>query len=188
MAKSYPVELFWVLGGSINREIYVGQLRKEKPNIPILISQGSQEPCILLIFQHFKVALDHVWLEKCGQDTFANFYFGLPFLTKWGIHKVKLITSQSHLPRAKLMAQIILNFHGIALEVEVVPEKGVPGNREFPLKTALDVTRILLWTPLSQIISPQCKKVTELIDVNLNDWYEKRFGCESQVKFKIPKF
>jgi hypothetical protein len=188
LAKSYPVEAFWVLGGSINREIYVTKLRQQNPTIPILISQGSQEPCVVLIFQRAKIHLDNVWLEKCGLDTFGNFYFGIPLLRQWGIHKVKLITSQSHLPRAKLMAQIISSFNGIALELEIVPEQGVPGNREFPLKTFLDVTRIVLWSPFSQIIFPQCNRVVQLSEVDLNYWLKKGFGCESQAHLKIPKF
>ncbi len=186
-AKSYPVEAFWVLGGSINREIYVAKLRQQVPHIPILISQGSKEPCILLLFQREKAILDNVWLELCGKNTFGNFYFGVPIMRQWGIHKVKLITSQSHLPRAKLMAEIILNVNGIALELDIVPEKGVPGNREFPLKTFLDVTRMIFWSPLSQIITPQCNKITQLTEVNLNDWYKQGFACEFQGQLKIPK-
>ncbi len=187
-AQSYPVEAFWVLGGSIKREIYVAELRQNNPDMPILISQGSKDPCILLIFQRTQVPLDRVWLEKCGQNTFGNFYFGVPILRQWEIHKVKLITSASHLPRAKWMAQAILSFNGIAVEVEIVPETGTPGNREFALKTWLDVTRSVLWAPLSQIISPKCGDVTKLVDVDLNFWYKEGFGCEAQGQIKIPKF
>jgi hypothetical protein len=183
------VEAFWVLGGSINREIYVAQLRRQYPDIPILISQGSQEPCIVLIFEREKVAvnLDNVWLEKCSKNTFGNFYFGIPIMRQWEIHKVKLITSQSHLPRAKLMAQIISSVNGIALELDVVPEKGVPGNQEFVLKTFLDVIRILFWSPLSLINTPQCHNMTNLSEVNLNYWYQQGFGCELQGKIPISK-
>jgi uncharacterized SAM-binding protein YcdF (DUF218 family) len=185
-AELGPVEGFWVLGGSIKREIYVAQLRKETPELPILISQGSKDPCILLIFEREKVAFNNVWLEKCSQNTFDNFYFGLPIIRQWGVHKVKLITSQSHLPRAKLMAEIILNVNGIALELEIVPETGVPGNQEYPLKTVLDVMRTILWSPFSQIIGPKCNKMTELIEVNLDSWLKQGFVCESQANLTIP--
>lgn len=42
LAVSQPVDAFFVLGGSIQREIYVAQLDQKYPEIPILISQGSQ--------------------------------------------------------------------------------------------------------------------------------------------------
>ncbi|MGB3208787.1 MAG: hypothetical protein WBB28_27670 [Crinalium sp.] len=44
LAASRPVDAFFVLCGSIQREIYVAQLAQKYPEIPILISQGSQEP------------------------------------------------------------------------------------------------------------------------------------------------
>lgn len=42
---------FFVLGGSIWQEIYVVQLANQYPHIPILISSGSEDPCIWLILQ-----------------------------------------------------------------------------------------------------------------------------------------
>ncbi|MFM7788957.1 MAG: YdcF family protein, partial [Microcystis panniformis] len=38
-----PVDAILVLGGSIRREIYVANLAKQYPHLPILISQCSQE-------------------------------------------------------------------------------------------------------------------------------------------------
>ncbi|MHC5597215.1 MAG: YdcF family protein, partial [Nostoc sp.] len=50
-AYSQPVDAFFVLGGSISRETYVAQQAKQYPQTPILISHGSPDPCIWLIFQ-----------------------------------------------------------------------------------------------------------------------------------------
>ena len=122
-ASSHPVDAFFVLGGSIRREIYVAQLAKQYPHIPILISRGSQDPCIWLIFQREGADLQQVSLETCANSTFDNFYYGTPILQRWGVHKVKLITSGTHVLRAKLMAQIILGSHGIWVEPEIVQEK-----------------------------------------------------------------
>ncbi|WP_445635130.1 DUF218 domain-containing protein [Nostoc sp. DSM 114161] len=179
-ASSQPVDTFFVLGGSIRRETYVVQQAKQYPQIPILISHGSPDPCIWLIFQREFASLENVWLEKCANSTFENFYYSIPLLRKWGVHKVKLITSPTHLPRAKWMAQILLGAHGIWVEPEIVQESGVPGNQESWLKTGLDLTRSLFWAILSQIIQPQCSNVTRLADVDIQAWQSRGFRCEHQ--------
>jgi hypothetical protein len=45
-SSSHPVDAFFVLGGSIQQEIYLAQLATQYPHIPILISSGSEDPCI----------------------------------------------------------------------------------------------------------------------------------------------
>ncbi len=184
--SSKPADAFFVLGGSISREIYVAELAKQYPQKPILISHGSPDPCIVQIFRQLAFSqLKNVWLEKCADSTFGNFYYGIPILRSWGVHKVKLITSNTHVPRAKWMAQILLGSHGIWVEPEIIQSEGFPGNRESWLKTGLDVTRSLLWAGLSQIIQPQCSEVTRLTQVNLLTWQYRGFKCEHQNKIHI---
>jgi uncharacterized SAM-binding protein YcdF (DUF218 family) len=180
--SSKSVDALFVLGGSIRREIYVAKEAKKYPNIPILISSGSPEPCIWLIFKREKTELQNVWLENCADSTWGNFYYSMPILRRWGVSKVKLITSQSHLPRAKWMGQILLGASGIWVETDIVTEEGIPGNQEFWLKTSLDMTRSLLWAPLSQIIHPDCVKVTRLAEVDMQAWQSRGFRCEYQGK------
>ncbi|MEA5551121.1 YdcF family protein [Anabaena cylindrica UHCC 0172] len=179
-ASSQPIDAFLVLGGSIRREIYVAKLAKQYPQIPILISHGSLDPCILLIFQREAADLEQVWLENCANSTFENFYYGIPILRSWGVKKVKLITSGTHIFRAKLMAQIILGAHGIWVEPEIAKEMGIPGNRESGIKTILDILRSLFWALFSQVIQPQCLQVTKLVDVDLQAWQQRGFQCEHQ--------
>ncbi|QSJ19541.1 YdcF family protein [Nostoc sp. UHCC 0702] len=179
-ASSEPVDGFFVLGGSIRREIYIAQQAKQYPQTPILISQGSKDPCIWLIFQREAADVQNVWLEKCANSTFDNFYYGIPILRRWGVHKIKLITSPTHLPRAKWMAQILFGAHGIWVEPDIVEELGIPGNQESWGKTVLDITRSLLWAVLSQIIQPQCSNVTKLAEVDMQAWQLQGFKCEHQ--------
>ena len=179
-----PSEAFLVLGGSVNREIYVAQLAKQYPQTPILISHGSKDPCILLIFQRIQAPINQVWLENCAESTFENFFFALPILEKWQVRKVTLITSQSHLPRAKLLSDILLSSQGIWVDLDIAPETGVPGNKEFLFKTILDVTRSIFWAVLSQGIKPSCSKVYPLKDVDLSAWKVLGFSCEKQAKLK----
>ncbi len=181
-AFSQPADVFFVLGGSIRREIYVAQQARQYPQTPILISHGSPDPCLWMIFQQEAVNLQKVWLEKCANSTFENFYYGIPILHHWGVHKVKLITSPTHLPRAKWMAQILLGAHGIWVDFEIVQEQGIPGNQEFWWKTGLDLTRSLFWAILSQIIQPQCTNAIALSDVDLSAWQHQGFKCEHQGK------
>ncbi|CAD5959968.1 hypothetical protein PCC9214_03121 [Planktothrix tepida] len=180
MGSQQPVDTFFVLGGSIRREMYVTQLAKQNPDIRILISTGSDDPCILKLFEREQASTQQVWLEKCAQSTFDNFFYSQPILTKWHAHHVKLITSPTHLPRAKWMAQILLGAHGIWVDVETVKETGVPANRELWLKTGLDLTRTVLWALASQVIQPSCSNFIQLQEVNLKKWCQEKFQCEYQ--------
>jgi uncharacterized SAM-binding protein YcdF (DUF218 family) len=182
--NSLPADAFLVLGGSINREIYVARLAKEYLNTPILISQGSDDPCILLIFKREGVPIDNVWLEKCAESTFDNFFFTAPILKTWDVKKIRLITSQTHLPRAKLMAELILGSQGIAVDLDIAPETGIPGNDESIVKTTIDVTRSFFWAFIAQVIKPSCSKLIKLTDVDLAAWEKKGFVCERQAGLK----
>lgn len=175
-----PVSAFLVLGGSIQREIYVAELVKRSPQVPVLISQGSPEPCIWSIFERTAAPMQKVWLEKCADSTFGNFYYSLPILKQWQVRKIKLLTSQSHLPRAQWLAQILLGAHGIWVETEIVPEQGIPGNQESMLKTGLDVFRSLGWAVVSQVYTPKCTAVLPLTQVNMATWQQQGFHCEHQ--------
>jgi uncharacterized SAM-binding protein YcdF (DUF218 family) len=183
-AARSPIDALFVLGGSIRREIYASQLLQQNPNLPVLISQGSSAPCVRLLFQRSSVPIERVWLEQCANSTFDNFYYSLPILQQWRVHRVKLITSQTHLPRAQWLAQILLGAHGIWVETEVAPEQGVPGNRESPLKTGLDVARSLVWAGLSQFYSPRCPHLISLPHVDLNAWRDRGFHCEHQAEIE----
>lgn len=180
LASTKPVEAVLVLGGSIRREIYVAELAKQFPQVPILISQGSPNPCIWLIFQRSQAPMQQVWLENCAESTFGNFYFSTPILRQWRVHKVKVITSGTQLTRAKWLAQILLGTHGIWVETDDVKEQGIPGNRESVLKTSLDITRSLGWAIASQFYSPKCGAVSPLISVDIHTWRRQGFSCERQ--------
>ena len=185
-AATAPVDAFLVLGGSIKREIYIAKIAKQYPQTPILISAGSEDPCIAGLFQRENTSLERVWLEHCAKSTFGNFYFTLPILQKWGVQHIKLVTSPTHLPRAKWLAQIILGAHGIWVETDIVKEVGVPGNTESVVKTTLDVVRSLFWAMGSQIIEPKCADVVKLTQVNMAQWCKDGFNCEHQAKLE-PK-
>jgi uncharacterized SAM-binding protein YcdF (DUF218 family) len=179
-ASAQPVDAFFVLGGSIRREIYAAHLAKQHLEIPILISQGSPQPCIWLIFQREAINSPKVWLENCAKSTFENFYYSVPILQQWRVHKVKLITSSTHSLRATLMARILLGAHGMWVEPDLAVEVGVPGNQEWWLKTLLDVIRSLLWALCSQFWQPHCHHIKQLTDMDMSLWQKRGFHCEHQ--------
>jgi len=72
-----PVEAILVLGGSIRREIYVANLAQQYPDIPILISQGSEDPCILLLFERAK-APKHLQSHGIAVEIDAVREIGIP--------------------------------------------------------------------------------------------------------------
>ena len=181
-AAGKPVDAVLVLGGSIQREIFVAQLAKQSPQVPILISYGSPDPCVRFVFEKLQAPIESVWLERCARSTFQNFCFSLPTLRRWNVHHVKLVTSQTHLPRAQWLGQILLGAHRIWMEVEVVPETGIPGNRESTVKTSLDITRSLAWAVTSQVYSPQCRNLKRLSEVEFSDRHALR--CEDSQKFR----
>jgi uncharacterized SAM-binding protein YcdF (DUF218 family) len=184
--SSKPVDAVLVLGGSVQREIRAARLANRYPDIPILIAHGSDDPCILSVFQEEGARLEKVWLEKCSESTFDNFFFSIPILRRWKVHKIKLVTSGTHVQRAKLMGKILLGTQGIAVEMDTVKEKGVPGNRESKLKTTLDVTRSIMWSFFSQFIHPSCSKLTELNNVDLRAWQKRKYYCEYKGGAKKP--
>ena len=175
-----PVDTLLVLGGSIRREIHAAEVWHQFPQAQVLVSSGSQPPCIRLLFTQMQAPLDQVWLENCAESTFGNFYFSLPVLQRWQTQRVRLITSSTHLPRSLWMARIILGAHGIWVEPEIAAETGVPGNSEQPLKTALDITRSVFWAIASQVYTPQCADVLSLATVDLQAWRQRGFKCEHQ--------
>ncbi|NEO84311.1 MAG: YdcF family protein [Spirulina sp. SIO3F2] len=180
-----PTDAILVLGGSIKREMHVAEVAKALPDVPILISGGSDLPCISLIFERVQTPLDQVYSDRCAQNTWGNFYHSTPILRSWQAHHVRLITSASHLPRALWMARLHLGVHGIWVEPDIVIETGQPGNQERSLKTVLDLIRTLgsaLWS-LREPAQPHCPLKRPPASRDFVQWQRLKPGqvhCEHQ--------
>ena len=180
-ASQVPTDAYLVLGGSIRREMHMAQLASTfSTPLPILISAGSADPCIRILFEQAGASLDQVWLEHCAESTFDNFFYAVPVLERWGTHRVTLVTSGSHTGRAVTLARILLGAQGIWVEPLIVDETGIPGNQETTLKTTLDVGRSLLWAVVAQVYKPNCGQVISLVSVDLTQWRQQGFKCEHQ--------
>lgn len=180
-ASKLPTDTYVVLGGSIRREMYMATVASTwtKP-VPILVSAGSADPCIRLLFEQAGASLQQVWLEHCAESTFGNFVYSVPLVERWGGRHITLVTSGSHTRRALTLARILFGARGIWIEPLIVSEKGIPGNQETVLKTTLDISRSLLWAVVAQVYKPDCNQVVALADVNLEQWRHQGFKCEHQ--------
>lgn len=184
-ASKQTTDAYLVLGGSIRREMHMAQLAHTLPTPkPILISAGSADPCIRLLFEQADAALDYVWLEHCAESTFGNFVYAVPILESWGTRHVTLVTSGTHSDRAVTLARILLGAQGIWTTPLIVDETGIPGNQETRLKTTLDIGRSLLWAMLAQVYKPACRQVVSLTSVSLEQWRQKGFKCEHQAEIE----
>ncbi|NJM48570.1 MAG: YdcF family protein [Alkalinema sp. RU_4_3] len=179
-AARSPWDGVLVLGGSIRREIHAAELAHQFPERPILISQGASDPCVKSVFDRALAPDDRVWVERCANSTFGNFYYSLPILQRWQVRRVKLVTSPSHLPRSLWMARIILGSHGIWVDLDAVTEPGIPGNKESGLKTSLDLLRSLGWAIGSQFYRPHCQGVWSVASIDMAPWRSQGFHCERQ--------
>ena len=176
-----PVDVYVVLGGSIRREMHMAAVASTLPQpVPILVSAGSADPCIRLLFEQAGAPLQQVWLEHCAQSTFGNFVYALPLVERWGTRHVALVTSGSHTRRALTMARILWGVRGVWVHPLTVEESGIPGNRETLLKTTLDIARSLGWALVSQVYRPKCDQVVALENVDLRRWQQRGFQCEHQ--------
>jgi len=201
IAARQPVDAWFVLGGSIKREMYIasqaGSQRshddksepKSKwshtPNIPILISTGSKLPCLWAIFNRAGVDLDRVWVEECAMSTFGNFIYSVPILASWNVHHIKLTTSATHAPRATWMARIAFGAWGMWVEFDPAPEIGLPANQESRLKTVLDIARMMAVSIVAPIMPRHCDRLTNLAHVDWSQWLARQdqgVSCEYQAQ------
>ncbi|ERN40415.1 hypothetical protein KR51_00029550 [Rubidibacter lacunae KORDI 51-2] len=132
-----------VLGGAEERERYAAQLAKQYPELPVWVSSGSPAWYAELIFSNAGVARDRLHLDYRAVDTVTNFTTLVGDLQASGVDSVYLVTSKHHMPRARLVGEIVLGSRGIAVKPIVVPSVNPPA--EPPPKTLRDTGRALFW-------------------------------------------
>ena len=187
-AARAPSDAWLVLGGSIKREMYVAERANERgagivggSPLPILISTGSDPPCLWALFQREGVDLGRIWIEECARSTFENFAYSVPVLVNWQARHVKMTTSGTHYRRAMRMARIAFGMRGIWVEFDTAPEVGVPANSESQLKTVLDVTRTIAWSLVAPLSPIRCGLVANLTQMDWVRWRDSTsFACEAQ--------
>lgn len=141
-------EAILVLGGStakLERERFTAKFAREHPNLPIIISGGGDgvEQVTRKVFQKQGVENKRIEFDKEASDTVANFTTTVDKLHKRGIKSVYLITSDFHMRRASVIAEIVLGSRGIDFKPVAVPSKQ---SKPEPVEKAVrDGFRSIVW-------------------------------------------
>jgi len=178
-ASGKETQAYLVLGGNALREVFATELAKAHPDRIILISGGSPDPCLWLLFEKNGAPMTRIWTEHCSQNTFENFVYSLPLLERMGVRKVSLVTEYPQVERALPIAWILFASHGMAVEFE-----NSPGPRQRDDKPYYEQIGLILmasgWAVSSQVYQPICQHLTQLPDIDMKAWYKKGFDCQPQ--------
>jgi uncharacterized SAM-binding protein YcdF (DUF218 family) len=175
-------QAYLVLGGAAQREVWAARLKKEHPERPVLISGGSPDPCLYLMFEKQGSPMNQVWTEHCSRDTFDNFYYSLPILEKWGMRKVAVVTDYPQLRRAMPLAHILFASHGMAAVLERSPKD--MGDHRGAADTIALAAAGLGWAIVSQFYQPQCRELVDVSRVDMRFWDAAGFDCQPQTGVK----
>lgn len=134
-----------VLGGSPERERFAAQFALDHPNVDIWISSGSNPEYAQWVFDEAHVPANQWHLDYKAVDTVTNFTTLVDELEAKQIDQVYLITSDYHMRRASIVAQIILGSQGIRFKPIAIKTQQKPEQPETPLRELRDGARSLLW-------------------------------------------
>ena len=142
--QSYLVqpEALFVLGGHEERECFAAQLAQKYPHLPIWVSSGSPQDYAQRIFTKAGIEGDRLHLDYQASDTVTNFTSLVDELKAQGIDSVYLITSENHMPRARLIGEIVFGSRGIIIKPVAVPSDAPPESIQ---KSLRDGARAILW-------------------------------------------
>jgi len=142
--KSYFIEAeaIFVLGGDSKREIFAAQLASKHPNLPIWVSSGSPRGYVKRIFINRGIKRDRLHLDYRAVDTVTNFTTLADELKAKKIESVYLVTSASHMTRARVIAEIVFGSRGIVVK----PISVATNSQAEPVEKSLrDGARAVFW-------------------------------------------
>lgn len=139
-------EAVLVLGGStaaLEREKFAASFAHQYPDLPIWVSGGSpNQKYIRSVFAKAGVEPNRLHLDYQAVDTVTNFTTLVDKLQTSGIKSIYLITSDYHMRRAQIIAEIVLGSQGIDFKAVSVPSKYSPE----PIEKAIrDGARAIVW-------------------------------------------
>ncbi|MBE9061132.1 YdcF family protein [cf. Phormidesmis sp. LEGE 11477] len=134
-----------VLGGAPERERFAAQFAKAHPAVEIWISSGSNPEYAQWVFDEAEIPSEQWHLDYQAVDTVTNFTTLVDELEAQNIHEVYLITSDYHMRRASIVAQIVLGSRSIAFKSIEIPTERPPQRPETIVRDVRDGARSLLW-------------------------------------------
>lgn len=137
-----------MLGGStsaLERERFTANFVSQYPNLQIWISSGgpgNYRNYVTKVFAKAGIAPNRLHLDDRAVDTVTNFTTLADELKARGIKSVYLITSDYHMRRAQIIAEIVLGSRGIGFKPVIVPS----GKNPEPIEKSIrDGARAILW-------------------------------------------
>ncbi|MEM8805438.1 MAG: YdcF family protein [Cyanobacteria bacterium P01_G01_bin.38] len=135
-------EVALVLGGATEREEFAVQFAAEHPDIDVWVSSGSNPEYAEWVFETAQIPPERFKLDYRAVDTVTNFTTLVDDLHQDGVKSIYLITSDYHMRRAVVIAEIILGSRGIHFKPVTVPSNQPPE----PLTQSIrDGIRSILW-------------------------------------------
>ncbi len=141
-------EAILVLGGGVGREETAAGLAKTYPTLSVWVSSGEHLPeAAYVIFQTNGVNRERVYLDYQATDTVTNFTTLIAQFKENNIRHLYVVTSDFHMPRAKVIGAIVLGHSGMTFTPISVPTNKPA---ESWLRIARDCSRSILWTATGQ--------------------------------------
>jgi uncharacterized SAM-binding protein YcdF (DUF218 family) len=135
-------QAIFILGGEEEREIFGAKFAHTHPRLPVWISSGAPPSYAKKVFKKAGVSADNLHLDYRAIDTVTNFTTLADRFKSKGITSVYLVTSDDHLPRARVIGEIVFGSQGI----KVKPITFESGRDSEPIqKTVRDGFRSVLW-------------------------------------------
>jgi uncharacterized SAM-binding protein YcdF (DUF218 family) len=142
-AKLRAPEAIIVLGGATEREHFAADFARQHPDLEVWVSSGTNPEYAQWLFQEADIAPDRVHLDYRAVDTVTNFTTIVEDLKQEGVESVYLVTSDYHMRRATIVAQVVFGRYDINFEPVPVPSDGAVSE---PLVRGLrDGARAMLW-------------------------------------------
>ncbi|MEO1390535.1 MAG: YdcF family protein [Cyanobacteria bacterium J06634_6] len=143
-AQQSPIpEAILVLGGCSKREKEAARIAAVYPEMEVWVSTGEETPEeTYTVFEAAGVIRDRVHLDYRATDTVTNFTALVAEFQYRNIHHVYIVTSDFHMPRAKVIATIVLGHSAITFTpVPTITDR----QHESWGRIARDGGRSLLW-------------------------------------------
>lgn len=141
--QSPEPQAIFALGGGTGREEFTAQFALEHPSLDIWFSAGRY-PEGPEIFREAGIPKKRVNFDWYATDTISNFVFLLKNknFKRHNIKHLYLITSDSHMRRASIIATLILGSRGITFTPVEIPTGEPP---QSGLAIARDTCRSVVW-------------------------------------------
>lgn len=136
-----------MLGGGVGRETFTAEFARDHADLPIWVSTGVPPSVARSIFSALGIEPPRLILDYRAVDTLTNFTSLVEDFQAQGIRHLYLITSADHMPRARVVASIVLGSRGIAFTPVPIPPHTShdSGSHESFLRIARDGVRAYGW-------------------------------------------